>query len=198
MGGSSSHEYLCNIYCEITILIANLEIPPILLAGRAWQGIPTFLRSGPFTNIETTSYNMKTNRDSQSHQPQAATAPSNKKNTDIESEKHIETLNQALAVLMPLIEFHKAADELTMDDVRIYWDVRAIRGKDTAFAHLKGSSTLHNILAPNMLMNATERIQGEITDKIVMPMVAIFQRESNRMALEITAAEQNEDLATLT
>lgn len=132
---------------------------------------------------------MKTNRDSQSHQPQAATAPSNKKNTDIELETSMETLQQVLAVLTPLIEFHKAADDLTMDDVRINWNVMAIRGKDTAFAHLKGSSTLHNILAPNMLMNAPERIQLEITDKIVLPMVAIVQGEANRMALEIVAAD---------
>lgn len=101
----------------------------------------------------------------------------------------METLQQALAVLAPLIEFHKAADELAMDDVRINWDIRAVRGSGTAFAHLKGDSTLHNIFAPNMLMNATERIERELTDKILLPMVAIVQGEANRMALEIVAAD---------
>ena len=100
-----------------------------------------------------------------------------------------ETLQQALAVLAPLIEFHKADEQMTMDDIKIRWDVRAVRGSSKAFAHLKGDSTLHNILAPNMLMNATERIELELTDKIAVPMVAIFQGEANRMALEIVAAD---------
>lgn len=98
-------------------------------------------------------------------------------------------LQHLLAALTPLIEFYKGSDELTMDDVRINWDVRAIRGKDTAFAHLNGSSSLHNILAQNMLMNAPERIQQEITDKIVLPMVSVIQGEANRMALEIVATD---------
>ena len=100
-----------------------------------------------------------------------------------------ETLQQALAVLAPLIEFHKADEQMTMDDIKIRWDVRAVRGSSKAFAHLKGDSTLHNILAPNMLMNAPERIERELTDKILLPMVAIVQGEANRMALEIVAAD---------
>jgi len=100
-----------------------------------------------------------------------------------------ETLQQALAVLAPLIEFHTADEEMTMDDIKIRWEVRTIRGSSTPFAHLKGSSTLHKILAPNMLINAPERIEQEITDKILLPMVAIFQGEAQRMALEIVAAD---------
>lgn len=131
---------------------------------------------------------MKANKDSQSHQPQAAAASSNKKNTQTDLDTSMETLQQVLTVLTPLIKFHEAAEELTMDDVRVYWDVRAIRGSNTAFAHLKGSSTLHKLLAPEMLSNTTERVEQEITDKIVIPMVGIFQIEANRMALEIVAA----------
>lgn len=132
---------------------------------------------------------MKTNRDSQSHQKQATTAPPKTNDTNMDLLMSPEMLQELHTILTPLLNFHKAAEELTMDDVRIHWEVRAIRGKDTAFAHLKGSGTLHKILAPNMLMNAPERIEQEITDKIVLPMVAIVQGEANRMALEIVAAD---------
>lgn len=101
----------------------------------------------------------------------------------------METLQQVLTVLTPLIKFHEAAEELTMDDVRMHWDVRVVRGSDTAFAHLKGSSTLHKLLAPEMLLTTTERIELELRDKIVIPMVGIFQTEATRMVLDITAAD---------
>jgi hypothetical protein len=133
---------------------------------------------------------MKTNRDSQSNQPQAATAPSNKKITDIDLAKSTEVMNKALTLLEPLIEFHKADETMTMDDIKIRWEVRAIRGSSsTPFTHLKGESTFHKMLAPSMIMNAPERAEQEITDKIVLPMVAIFQDEAQRMALEIVAED---------
>jgi hypothetical protein len=132
---------------------------------------------------------MKNNRDSQSNEPQGTTKGSDKNNTDIDLAKSTELFNQALTALGPLLKFHEAADELTMDDVRMYWDVRVIRGSDTALAHLKGSSTLHKLIAPEMLLTTTERIELELRDKIVIPMVGIFQTEATRMVLDITAAD---------
>jgi hypothetical protein len=132
---------------------------------------------------------MKANRDSQSHQKQAATAPPKTKDTNMDLLMSPKMLEDLHAVLTPLLDFHKAAEELTMDDVRIHWDVRAIRGSNTAFAHLKGSVTLHQLLSTQMLPDSPHRVEQEMIEKIVIPMVGIVQEESNRMALEIVAAD---------
>ncbi len=133
---------------------------------------------------------MKTNRDSKPHQPQAATTPSQTKDTNIDALKSMEAIQQMVDRLKPLIEFHKADEEMTKDDVRICWDVRTIRGKDTAFAHLQGNSTLHQALAPLMIEDALYKVEQEITDKIIVPMVGAFQDFVNRVALEELAAKE--------
>lgn len=73
-------------------------------------------------------------------------------------------------MLAPLIDFHKAADESTDSDLRIYWDVRIVRGKDTHFMHTTGSTTLPGILANGLSINtAPIVVHQEIEDKVAKP-----------------------------
>lgn len=104
--------------------------------------------------------------------------------------KSQEMRQQVAGLLGSLIEFHKVDEGMTMDDVKIFWDVRAIRGKDTAFAHNKGTSTLNMILAPSMMIEAMPKVEQEIREKIIRPMVGAFQAEVNRVALEELAAKE--------
>lgn len=89
-----------------------------------------------------------------------------------------------MELLQPQIDFHKAVEEATMDDLRIYWDVRVVRGQDSAFAHVKGTSTLGALLAPNRKALAPSMIQEEIIEKISMPLTATLQTEVERLTRE--------------
>lgn len=138
---------------------------------------------------------MNTTQKAKSHEPPSESKLPKNKDTDSEMLSNPEVLQQLMGIIKPLIEFHKADEEMTMDDVRIRWDVRAVRGKDKPFAHLKGESTLHRIFAENMLPLAPSIVGQEITDKIVRPMASLFQSEANRMVLEIVAADKGVEFA---
>jgi len=133
---------------------------------------------------------MKTNGDSKPHQPQAATTPSKAKNGNFDNPEPLEALKQLMVDLEPVLKFHMEAEKAAMDDVTIHWDVTSIRGKDTVFAQTRGSSTLNMLLEPSMMIEAMPRVEQEITDKIIVPMVGAFQDFVNRVALEELAAEE--------
>ena len=133
---------------------------------------------------------MSTTQNAKSNQPPVKTKPSTTTDSYIDALKSPEVLQQVASLFEPLIEFHQPDEGMTMDDVKVYWDVRAIRGKDTAFAHIKGTSTLNMMLAPCMMIEAPCRAEQEITDKITKPMAGVFQDYVTRVALEEVAAKE--------
>lgn len=68
-------------------------------------------------------------------------------------------LQQVMGLLEPLLDFQKSVEGATGDDIRMHWDVRIIRGADTAFAHVAGTCTMATMLAPNMQALAPSAIQ---------------------------------------
>ena len=99
----------------------------------------------------------------------------------------LEDIHVALEVLKPLIDFHKAVDDATDNDFRIYWDVRLVRGKDTPYVHVRGSSTLSSMFSPKLRPHAVGVIQSEVADKISAPLVAAFMTELEKENSEALA-----------
>ena len=108
------------------------------------------------------------------------------------AEGAVEALQQALGLLEPLTDFHKAVEGATEDDLRIYWDVRLVRGQDSPFAHVTGSSSLPNALASNMKALAPSAIQQEVLEKISRPLTAVFQTEAEQQTMDGLAARNGE------
>jgi hypothetical protein len=106
--------------------------------------------------------------------------------TLIEMTRLLEELSRSIT---PVIEFHKAVEDATQDDLRLYWDVRVVRGADTPFAHLTGSTPLPRILASKMRPLAPSILETEITNKILRPLCAMVQTEVERVTFEELAAE---------
>ena len=80
-------------------------------------------------------------------------------------------------MLAPLVEFHKTSEEASDGDLRLYWDVRIVRGKDTPFMSTSGSSSLPGILATNAALNtAGIVIHQEIEDKVAKPLHGKIQQ----------------------
>jgi len=77
---------------------------------------------------------------------------------------------------------------LNKDDVRFEWNFSVVTGDDQPIAHLVGGSTMHHMLADNMLAQAPSRAGREIKEKITLPMLSILQAKVQRMALDRTAA----------
>ena len=126
---------------------------------------------------------MKTTRKSANQEPPPNGKPSKTSPSSPDAEEAGDRIRQAMMLLKPLCDFHQSVDGARMDDLRIYWDVRIIRGKDTPFAHVTGSSSLPRVLAYNMVANAPSLIQGEVTDKIMIPLTSVMQEEGERQAL---------------
>lgn len=84
-------------------------------------------------------------------------------------------IQAALTLLKPLTDFHQAVEDACQDDLRLMWDVRLVRGKDTPFCHVHGTTSLPAMLAYNMLGEAPSIIHEEIRDKIAKPLVAFMQ-----------------------
>jgi len=80
-----------------------------------------------------------------------------------------------LALLGPLLEFHKSAEEATDNDLRIFWDIRIVSGKDTQFLHNTGSSSMPSLLEPSMRQEATARLEQVVNSMILRPLIAKMQ-----------------------
>ena len=92
-------------------------------------------------------------------------------------------------LLGPLLDFHRSVEEASSDDLRLYWDVRLVRGKETPFYQSKGSSSLPRALACNMVAEGSRRIEAEVTEKIVKPLVSVMQIEAERQTFEELAKQ---------
>jgi hypothetical protein len=80
-----------------------------------------------------------------------------------------------LNLLKPLTDFHKAVEDANQNDLRLFWDVRIVRGENTPYCHVHGSSSLPALLAYNMMSQAPQAIEHEATAKIVVPLVSFMQ-----------------------
>jgi hypothetical protein len=110
----------------------------------------------------------------------------------------LQELQQKMDFHRPIAEFLRPHEDLTMNDLRFFWSVYVVRGKDTRFAYVQGSSVLRYIFADHNLINATRAAEMEIKDKILVPVVGSIQDEVTRIALKGVSANQDEDLAPLT
>ena len=91
-------------------------------------------------------------------------------------------IQDAIESLLPLAEFHKAVGGATADDLRMHWDVRVLRGQDSPFAQVSGTSTLPRILARKRLALAPSAIQEEVSEKIAKPLLEAVLAELERAA----------------
>jgi hypothetical protein len=76
-----------------------------------------------------------------------------------------------------LQDFSVALAGAKQDDLRIYWDVRVVRGEDTPYHHVQGTSTLPGMLSAKMKAHAPSMLQQEVMDKIAQPLTAVFMQE---------------------
>lgn len=84
---------------------------------------------------------------------------------------------QELATLLAdVMAFHRAPETAAEDDLRLYWDVRLVRGKDEPWAHVTGSSTLPGATDPERLAMLTTLLTDEIDRKIGMPLASRAQK----------------------
>jgi hypothetical protein len=111
-----------------------------------------------------------------------------KNTTDTDAEEAADALQQALGLLEPVIDFHKPVEGATEDDLRIYWDVRVVRGQDSPFAHVTGSSSLPMALASNTKALAPTVIQAELLEKVSRPLTAVLQTETEQQTMDELAA----------
>ena len=87
-------------------------------------------------------------------------------------------------IFQPMLDFHKPVDGAEDEDVRIFWDVRCIRGTSETLAHLTGSSTMSGILSDKMMPEASALIIREIDVKIAQPLAGKFQNMAEEAAEE--------------
>jgi hypothetical protein len=114
-----------------------------------------------------------------------------KKNTNTDAEA-TDALQQALGLLDPVIDFHKPVEGATEDDLRIYWDVRVVRGQGSPFAHVTGSSSLPRALASNMKALAPAVVQAELLEKVSRPLTAKLQTVAEQLTMDGLAARTGE------
>jgi len=86
----------------------------------------------------------------------------------------------ALVLLKPLTDFHASREDAGNDDVRIYWDVRLVRGKKEPLCHVHWTSSLPALLHYKMIARASTEIEMEVMKKITAPLVAALQAEAEK------------------
>lgn len=89
--------------------------------------------------------------------------------------------DRAIARERPLTRFHESVAAANGTDIRMYWDVRLVRGEDEAFTQVTGTSSMPGMLSDKLRGHATAQIQQEVLDKITGPLVAAFMEESERL-----------------
>lgn len=98
-----------------------------------------------------------------------------------------------LNLLKPVTDFHRAVEDATQNDLRMFWDVRIVRGANTPYCHVHGSSSLPALLAENMLSQAPQEIEHEAKAKIVVPLVSFMQLEVHNILTAALAEREPDD-----
>lgn len=110
----------------------------------------------------------------------------------------IKTIKAIAGLLAPTIKFHEASEDASQDDLRMYWDVRIVRGSAEHFAQTTGSSTFPGALSKKLKANAPAMIQQEVVDKIANPLVAKMQEEGERQNAARMLAMQESNSSQVT
>ena len=97
-------------------------------------------------------------------------------------------IGDLLRALLPLVEFHKEVEDASVNDLRIFWDVRVIRGASETFMTSSGSSSLPDALSTKLRPGAAGMIQQEVHDKIAVPLVGKMQAFVETGALDVAKA----------
>ena len=85
--------------------------------------------------------------------------------------------------LQPLFDFHRAIESAKDDDLRMFWDVRIVQGKNTPFASIR-SSSMPKALGQKMAPSAPSNIEKEVIQKIIEPLMGIVMHEVERPFLK--------------
>lgn len=96
----------------------------------------------------------------------------------------VRTLEMYKEELQPLFDFHRAIESAKDDDLRMFWDVRVLRGKDTPFASVQGSTSMPKALSQKMAPSAPSNIEMEVIQKIMEPLMGIVMHEVERPFLK--------------
>lgn len=127
------------------------------------------------------------------------------KNSTSESAQFLATLKQAVAAIetaqeinarmlereRPIADFHAAVENVSDNDIRIYWDIRIVRGSSTPFTHSTGVTSMPGILSDKLRIHAVSMIEREIGEKVGAPIGAAFMEEAERQALQNTSRIAN-------
>lgn len=92
-------------------------------------------------------------------------------------------LQGILAALAPVVDFHKTVDSASDNDLRMYWEVRLVKGKDTPFTSISGHSSFPGILVGSALGRMPEALSREVVEKIAVPLAARLQDMSTKDAM---------------
>jgi len=93
------------------------------------------------------------------------------------------------AMMEPVMKFHAAVEEARESDVRIFWDVRVIKGKDELIVNNVGSASIPRGLSGSRRAKMPFVVHQEIVEKIANPLLAELQ--------DMTATEVLDNLAKL-
>ena len=99
-------------------------------------------------------------------------------------ESHKDSMREMMKQLQPLIDFHKASESLTKDDLRMFWSVTILQGGDTPFVSIEGSTSLPGALARNMVARAPGNIEKEVAQKITIPLMMAVEDKIGPPELE--------------
>lgn len=100
-----------------------------------------------------------------------------------------------VALLQPLVDFHKASSEFNQDDLKLFWDVRLIRGNGEHYLSTTGTSTLSGALSGSSARLLTATLQDELTEKIARPLVSKAQDKLSE-AVKSQIAESSDEFDT--
>ena len=95
---------------------------------------------------------------------------------------------ESSAQLQPIIDFHKAMESAEEDDIRMHWDIKIVRGKDTPFASVQGSTSMPRMLARKMVPLAPGNIEKEVHQKITSPLMETVLDE---LGFEVPGVEKS-------
>lgn len=105
-------------------------------------------------------------------------------------------LQGLLAALAPVVDFHKTVDNASENDLRMYWDVRLVQGKDIPFTSISGHSSFPGILVGSALGRMPDALSREIVEKIAVPLAARLQDMSNESAMQDLPQPANGSVVT--
>lgn len=92
-------------------------------------------------------------------------------------------LKNLMAALAPIMDFHKTVDSASDNDLRMYWDIRMVQGKDTPFTSISGHSSFPGVLTGSALGQLPSMISREVVEKIAVPLSARLHDMTNAKAL---------------